>query len=87
MDLDALQRIKRWHVEHQSEHPVEYRAWDAMLVLWLAGWVGWIPAFTFDALWAAPLLVLAMSAPQLYVGWRARAHRARRLRCDWLAAR
>ena len=54
MDLEALQRIKQWHVSHQREHPVEYHAWDAMLTLWLMGWVGRIPAFTFDALWSAP---------------------------------
>jgi hypothetical protein len=87
MDLDTLQRIKRWTVSHQKDHPVEYHAWDAMLTVWLMGWVGWIPAFTFEALWAAPLLALAMSAPALYVHWRAKAHRARRLRCDWLAVR
>ena len=84
MNLETLQRIKKWHVAHQSDHPVEYHTWDAMLTLWLVGWVGWIPAFTFDALWAAPLLALAMAAPSLYVMWRVRAHRAKRLRCDWL---
>ena len=85
MTLDAMQRIKRWHVLNQSDHPVEYHLWDAMLTLWLAGWVGWIPAFAFEALWAAPVLVLAMSAPKMYVAWRTRAHKARRLRCDWIA--
>jgi hypothetical protein len=87
MTLDQLQRIKNWHVEHQREHPVEYHLWDAMLTLWLVGWVGWLPAFTFEALWVAPLLALAMSAPTLYVAWRLRAHKARRLRCDWLGLR
>jgi hypothetical protein len=87
MDLDTLQRIKRWHVSHQSDHPVEYQAWDVMLTLWLVGWVGWLPAFAFDALWLAPFLVLAMAAPTLYVSWRARAHQKRRLRCDWLGVR
>jgi hypothetical protein len=87
MNLDALQRIKRWHVAHQQEHPLEYHAWDAMLTLWIVGWVGWIPAFTFDALWAAPLLTAAMSAPAMYVAWRRRAHAQRRLRCDWVDLR
>ena len=41
MDLDALQRIKKWHVAHQQDHPVEYHILDAMLVLWVMGWVGW----------------------------------------------
>jgi hypothetical protein len=83
MKLEAMQRIKRWHLAHQSDHPVEYQTWDAMLTLWLVGWVGWVPAFTFGALWSAPLLVAAMSAPTLYVAWRRQAHQAHRLRCDW----
>ena len=31
------------------------------------------------------LCLLGMWTPALYVGWRARAHAAGRLRCDWLA--
>jgi len=84
MSLDELQRIKQWHVRHRQENPVEYQAWDLMLTLWLMGWIGWIPAFAFDALWAAPLLAVAMSAPTLYCTLRGKAHHARRLRCDWL---
>lgn len=87
MDLDTMQRIKRWHVRHQQQHPVEYHAWDAVLTLWVVGWVGWIPAFCMEAMWAAPLLVAGMAGPTVYVAWRARAHRSRRLRCDWLAVR
>ena len=87
MDLDTLQRIKRWHVAHQREHPLECRVWDMMLTLWVIGWVGWIPAFCFGAIWAAPLLFFAMSAPTMYVTWRVRAHQARRLRCDWISVR
>jgi hypothetical protein len=87
MTLEQLHRIKRWHLEHQRDHPVEYHLWDAMLMLWVAGWVGWLPAFAFGAWWAAPVLAVAMSAPTLYVTWRLKAHRARRLRCDWLQVR
>lgn len=83
MPLAELQRIKQWHLRHRSDHPLECQLWDMMLTLWVMGWVGWIPAFAFDALWAAPFLAMAMSAPTLYVTWRVRAHRARRLRCDW----
>ena len=50
MTLDELQRIKQWHVDHRSDHPVEYHLWDAMLTLWLMGWVGWLPAFAFEAI-------------------------------------
>jgi hypothetical protein len=56
-------------------------------MLWVAGWVGWLPAFAFDAWWAGPVLAVAMSAPTLYVAWRVKAHQARRLRCDWLQVR
>lgn len=84
MTLQEMQRIKQWHVSHRGDHPLEYQLWDAMLTLWIMGWVGWLPAFAFDALWAAPLCVLAIAAPTLYAGWRSRAHRAHRLRCDWL---
>jgi hypothetical protein len=83
MTLEDLQRIKRWHVAHRHTHPIECRAWDAMLTLWLAGWVGWVPAFLLDAIWSLPLLILAIAAPSLYVAWRMKAHRERRIRCDW----
>lgn len=86
MDLAAMQRIKQWHLRHQADHPVEYHAWDLVLTLWLAGWVGWLPAFAMEALWLAPVLALAVSGPRMYVAWRTWAHRSRRLRCDWLSA-
>lgn len=84
MSLEELHRIKQWHLAHRADHPLEYQLWDLTLTVWLMGWVGWVPTFAFDALWAAPACALAMCAPGLYVGWRERAHRARRLRCDWL---
>lgn len=83
MTLDELQRIKQWHVAHRADHPVESHLWDAVLTFWLMGWVGWLPAFAFGAVWATPLCVLAMFAPTLYVAWRVKAHRTHRLRCDW----
>ena len=84
LTLAQLQRIKQWHVAHKAEHPLEYQLWDAVLTLWVMGWVGWVPAFAFGAPWAYPLCLLAIWSPRLYVGWRIRAHEARRLRCDWL---
>lgn len=84
MKVTELQRIKQWHVSHRNDHPLESHLWDAMLTLWLMGWVGWLPAFAFDQMWAAPLCVAAMAAPSLYVAWRIKAHRASRLRCDWI---
>ncbi len=84
MSLDELQRIKHWHMRHRDDRPVEYHLWDMMLTLWLIGWVGVIPTLAFGALWYLPLCAVASLAPTLYVAWRIKAHRARRLRCDWL---
>jgi hypothetical protein len=86
LSLAELQRIKRWHVAHKGEHPLEYQSWDAILILWIMGWVGWLPAFALDIPLAYPLCLLGMAAPQLYVYWRLRAHARGRLRCDWLEA-
>lgn len=86
LNLAALQRIKRWHIAHKAEHPLEYQSWDAILMLWVMGWVGWLPAFALDIPLAYPLCLLGMAAPQLYVYWRLRAHARGRLRCDWLEA-
>ncbi|HQR98634.1 MULTISPECIES: hypothetical protein [unclassified Polaromonas] len=82
--LAGLQRIKQWHLDHQGSHPLEHQLWDAVLTLWVMGWVGWLPAFALDIPLAYPLCLLGMLAPQLYVRWRARAHTRGRLRCDWL---
>jgi len=83
LTLSKLQRIKKWHVAHRSEHPLEYQLWDAMLILWVMGRVGWLPAYALEASWAYPLCLAAMLAPRLYVNWRLRADAAQRLRCDW----
>ena len=84
MTLTELQRIKQWHVAHRLDHPLECHLWDAMLTLWVMGWVGWLPAFAFDQIWTLLLCALAAAAPRLYVAWRYNAHRERKLRCDWL---
>jgi len=84
LTLAELQRIKQWHVAHRHDHPLEYQLWDALLSLWLMGWIGWLAVFALELIWAFPLCLLASQAPRLYVGWRRRAHRLQRLRCDWL---
>ena len=82
--LGELQHIKRWHVLHKAGHRLEYELLDLVLTLWMMGWVGWLPAALLDAPWAFPICALGMGLPSAYVGLRARAHAARRLRCDWL---
>ncbi len=84
ISLTELQRIKKWHVAHRAERAVEYQLWEAVLTLWVLGWVGWLPAFAFDAWWALPLCVIAMAAPALYICWRRLAHLTNLLRCEWL---
>lgn len=86
MKIDDLQRIRKWHQAHRATHPVESQAWDAMLTLWVMGWVGWMPACLLSSFWSIPLLMTAMGAPSLYVAWRLKAHREGRLRCDWVRA-
>ena len=86
MTLDQLHRIKQWHLGHGRTHPVEARLWDMMLMLWVAGCIGWLPVFGFGALWTVPLCLGARCAPDLYTAWRTPAHRLNRLRCDWLCA-
>lgn len=81
--LSELQRIKKWHVAHKADHPLEYHLFDGVLTLWMMGWVGWFPALAFEMPWAFPLCALGMCLPGIYIGWRIRAHQSRRLRCDW----
>jgi hypothetical protein len=84
--LAQLQRIKQWQVAHKAAQPLEYQAWDAILTLWVMGWVAWVPALVLGVPWALPLCLMGVAAPRLYLGWRRRAHEAGRLRCDWLDA-
>lgn len=87
LSLCELERIKRWHVAHRQEHPLEYHLWDGVLTFWVMGWVGWVPAlflFFSQALWLVPLCAAGVWAPTLYVHWRRKVHKAQRLRCDWL---
>lgn len=81
--IARLQRIKKWHLSHKEDHPLEYQIWDAMLTFWVMGWIAWVPAFALDATWACPLCVLGIWLPGLYVRLRVGAHRAMCLRCDW----
>ena len=83
MTLHQLSALKRWHVAHRRDRPVEYHTWDTVLTLWVVGFVG-IPA---EMLASQPLGVaacgLAVFVPTLYVRTRLRLHHLRRLRCDW----
>jgi hypothetical protein len=82
--LAHMERLKNWHMAQRGAHPAEREIWEAVLTLWVMGWMGWFPAYAFEAHWAYPLCLLGVLAPRLYVGWREHAHEAQRLRCDWL---
>jgi hypothetical protein len=82
--LAQMQRLKDWHAVPRDGGRAEKAVWDAVVMVWLMGWIGCIPAFAFDAPWAFPLCLLGILAPQLYVDLRSRIHRRQRLRCDWL---
>jgi hypothetical protein len=86
MTLDQLAGLKQWHVAHRCQHPVEFHAWDAVLTLWLIGWIGLAPAVLLDELYGVVLCTLLFFAPSGYVNLRRRLHRKGRLRCDWLEA-
>jgi hypothetical protein len=85
LSLDHFRRVKNWHAAPPTRRPLESHLWDAVLTLWVMGWIGWLHASVFDAGWAYPLYMLGMLMPQMYVRSRAAAHHAGRLRCDWLS--
>ncbi len=83
--LSQLTRVRAWMVAHKRERPLEYHSWDAVMTLWVMGATGWLPAVVLgDAWWGVPLCLLGFWMPTHYARWRARAHAAGRLRCDWL---
>ena len=86
MTLQQLQALKRWHVAHRRDHPMEYHVFDAVLTVWMLGWVGLPPALLLKGPALLPLCLAAFLAPELYRGLRLWLHRSHRLRCDWLVA-
>ena len=86
MSLQELALAKAWVQRHKATRPLEFHAWDAVLTLWLMGWVGVPSALLAFQPWAILPCVAAFFAPSGYVAWRRRLHRQGRLRCDWLQA-
>jgi hypothetical protein len=81
--LRELARIKAWLRTHRHEQPVEYQTMDAVLTLWVLGWVGALPALVLGAWWLLPLCAMCARTPHAYVRARLRWHALGRLRCDW----
>ena len=86
MKLRQLSSVKRWQVAHRDRSPLEYHTWDAVLTLWLMGWMGVPPALLLHWTWALAACAAMFFAPPAYVWLRARLHALGRLRCDWLGA-
>ena len=86
MTLNQLRDLKRWHVSHRRDHPLEYQVFDVVLTLRLLGWVGAVPAVLLQQAALLPLCLLGSLAPEVYRWLRVRLHRSARLRCDWLGA-
>jgi hypothetical protein len=86
MTLRQLALIKRWHVQHRHQHPVEMQAWDLMLTAWVGGWMGLAAALLLHTPGGVVACLLLSLAPGGYVRLRQRLHKAGRLRCDWLAS-
>ncbi|MEO8525572.1 MAG: hypothetical protein ABI460_12685 [Caldimonas sp.] len=86
MNLDQFSELRQWHLGHLREQPFEKHAWDMVLTLWLAGWVGAPAAFLIHAGWALVLCGALLFLPSAYVALRRALHSRGVLRCDWIRA-
>ena len=86
MTLQQLSDLKRWHVMHRREHPVELALFDGVLSFWVMGWIGVPAAIVIGEPMAVLLSLMLVTMPRYYVAARLKLHRAGRLRCDWLCA-
>ena len=86
MTLQQFQELKLWHQRQGQRHPVERALWDAVLTVWLLGWIGAPTAFLLHAGWAELACLSVLFLPGIYVAVRRRLHNKRRLRCDWIVA-
>lgn len=84
MTLHQMTQLKRWQVAHKHHTPIEYHTWDAVLTVWLMGWMGVPPALLLWQPYGVLLCVAAFFAPAGYARLRERLHRDGTLRCDWL---
>ncbi len=84
MGLTQLSALKRWHVAHRRDRPVESHCCAALIFVWMLGWAGLAPLIVLGEVQLLPLDLLACLAPTLYALLRRRLHRRGRLRCDWI---
>lgn len=84
MNFTQLVAMRAWMQAHKAAHPVEYHAWDAVLTLWLMGWMGAPAFYLLDEPWEVLACVALFFVPPAYLRLRRRLHQHHRLRCDWL---
>ncbi|MEP7298891.1 MAG: hypothetical protein ABI702_22115 [Burkholderiales bacterium] len=85
MRLNDFHALKTWHRQH-GRHPVEKNVWDAVLTIWLTGWVGAPTAFMLHSGWAEAACLSVLFLPGIYVTLRRWLHHHRWLRCEWISA-
>lgn len=86
MTLQQFQALRTWHLLQGHRRPVERSLWDAVVTVWVLGWIGAPSAWLLHLGWAELACALAWFLPGRYVAVRRRLHRQRRLRCDWMPA-
>ena len=86
MTLHQFHALKQWHLRHWRDHPLEKNLWEAVLTLWLMGWVGGAVSLLLNLPWVEVFCLALLFLPSAYVAMRARWHRAGRLRCDWISS-
>lgn len=86
MTLTQLHQVRRWHLRHWRDRPVEHAVWDIVVTLWVVAWVGIPVAWVIDRSWAELACLALLFLPAAYVRLRRRLHASGRLRCDWIGA-
>ena len=86
MTLHQFHALKQWHLRHWRDHPLEKNLWEAVLTLWLMGWVGGAVSLLLNLPWVEVCCLALLFLPSAYVAMRARWHRTGRLRCDWISS-
>jgi hypothetical protein len=84
MTLQQFQSLRRWHLRHWHNKPVETHIWDAVVTLWMTGWVAGPAGLLLQIEWAWTGSCALLFLPGLYVALRDRMHRRGTLRCDWI---
>ena len=75
MTFRQLQDVKRWHVMHRRDHPVEYQMLDLVLTLWVLGLVGEFVGIVLQQPLAVGASLALLLSPTAYVSLRSRLHR------------